>query len=94
MSSVILRFAIEMQNELDRNNHKSGWHGLSPKWLIHRMKQEVAELEKAVKKEKPREEIQSECADVANFAMMLSNNFMDGRYFITPHGFWGAKRKK
>ena len=74
MSLELLRFACNMQQELDNNDHKSGWEGLSPQWIIHRIKQETNELERAIKNKRLRKKIISECADIANFAMMLADN--------------------
>jgi len=80
MSIEILRFACNMQLELDNNDHKEGWQNLSPVWIINRIKQETLELEKAVKNKKLKKEIISECADVANFAMMLADNIINDNY--------------
>ncbi len=73
--SPVLRFAEKMQDELDNNSHKSGYSGCPMHYLIKRLKQETAELAKAIELNKPIEKVISECADVANFAMMIANNY-------------------
>lgn len=64
---------------LSKNDHKGGWKKLSLKWLLRRLKTEVMELERAINKitKDTAPDIDSECADVANFAMMISDNFND-----------------
>ena len=80
MSLEILRFAVNMQQELDNNDYKTGWENLSPSWIIHRIKQETKELEKAIKEKHLKRKIISECADIANFVMMLADNIRNGIY--------------
>jgi len=73
----LLKFAQAMETELIENDHKTGWNQLSPQWIINRIRQETQELETAIKNDKPIREIQSECADIANFAFMLWDNLED-----------------
>ena len=80
MRDVVLDFAKVMDNELDENDHKIGWAYLSPQWIINRIRQETNELEKAIRKNKPKSVTVSECADVANFAMMLFDNITQEAY--------------
>jgi len=74
----ILNFACAMQKELDKNDHKSGWRECNWEWLIKRAKQELGEVERAIQKNKPIKVILSECADVANFMMMIADNYEEG----------------
>ena len=63
-------FAKAMEHELRNNDHKRGWLNESPEDLLVHLKEEVAELERALKfpdVEDPR----GEAADVANLAMMI-----------------------
>lgn len=78
MSTAVIKFALKMQEELDNNAHKSGWDNLSAQWCINRIRQETMELENAIKHKKSVEQIQSECADIANFAMFISDNLSRG----------------
>jgi len=87
----ITRFTEHMQSKLDLNKHKEcavmnpdnkgrGWHHCDEEWLFERLKQEVTELEEAFNSPDTAklsyiENIVKECADVANFAMMIADNF-------------------
>lgn len=70
----LLQFAKFMEDKLWRNIHKTGWHDLSDKQLIKRMRQEIREIVIAIDAGESPEKIALECADVANFAMMLADN--------------------
>jgi len=67
----LARFAMEMERVLRENDHKRGWADCSQVWLLNRLKQETAELERALASGK---NIVKEAADVANFAMMIADN--------------------
>lgn len=87
-------FADEMEAKLAENRDKGdrdGWAIEPARWLLSRLKEEVAELEVALDKPagacgcrtvdecrhighfRDEEEILGECADVANFAMMIAD---------------------
>jgi len=76
----ILRFALKMEEKLKENDHKGGWNNSSISYLLSGIERETEELSYAVGQEgqvytrKDRSNIISECADVANFAMMLADN--------------------
>ena len=74
-------FTLRMQYKLDKNQHKEcsemnpdgkgrGWKHCSPAWLIMRLREETDELATALK-EGNWENMLDECADVANFVMMV-----------------------
>jgi hypothetical protein len=67
-------FARRMENKLRQNDHKPGWEGLNDSYFLKRASQEYSELMQAVAKKKGPEEIIDECADLANFVMMLATN--------------------
>lgn len=73
MSNHVLRFAVVMQDKLDENDHKRHWRTCSAKWLLNRLKQETAELERAVGMGAAPDVVEREAADVANFAMMVAD---------------------
>ncbi len=50
------------------------WQKCDVMWLLSRLKEEVEELEEALESKNSLEEAPDECADVANFAMMISDN--------------------
>ena len=72
-------FAEEMERKLQRNDHKSGWRGEALQYLSMRLTQERKEFADALAS-KDKERIISECADIANFAMMIADNFNTGEY--------------
>ena len=70
----ILRFAMDMERELLENDHKSGWSGMPLGYLLRRVRQEVEELSKAIAEKK---NVVGEAADVANFCMMIADNWRE-----------------
>ncbi len=70
----LLDFACDMELELRRNDHKGGWDCMTPAQLIHRARQELREVEKAVESNG---DVVSECADVANFMAFLATNWKE-----------------
>jgi NTP pyrophosphatase (non-canonical NTP hydrolase) len=68
----VLKFAEEMEKKLKENDHKGGWRNCTIDYLMQRLFQEWGELSYVVHQKKPRKEIVSEAADVANFAMMIT----------------------
>ena len=60
-----------MFDELIENRAKGGWDHCNIGWLITRMDEELHELKNAVDVRNWKEAI-TECADVANFAMMVA----------------------
>jgi uncharacterized protein YdeI (YjbR/CyaY-like superfamily) len=73
---TIDRFAMVMKTKLLENIHKGHWKDCTLNYLSRRLTQERKELLKAVtdNKEKPVDVIR-EAADVANFAMMIADNY-------------------
>lgn len=67
----VFRFALEMETKLFLNDHKGGWHRESALWLLERLYEEASELRHSIDSGCC-EEIRSEAADVANFAMMIA----------------------
>lgn len=68
-------FASAMEAELRTNDHKGGWDGSSVPWLLHRLHQELGELERAIQHGKPAAQVLSEAADAGNFLMMIADNY-------------------
>jgi NTP pyrophosphatase (non-canonical NTP hydrolase) len=74
----VLEFAHEMESELYANEKKGGWTECDFEYLFNRLKEEVGELPEAIHKWQKKEgaslpNLVSECADVANFAMMIAD---------------------
>lgn len=72
----VLEFAGLMEERLTANDHKSHWEGEDMGWLLERLKEEVQELQQEIDPGdlSNHEAICNECADVANFAMMIADN--------------------
>ena len=66
-------FAQRMEEALRANDHKLGWESLTPSSLIRRCEEELYELRQALADGDP-VKIVKECADAANFLMMLADN--------------------
>ena len=66
-------FACDMKNKLAKNRHKEHWGNYDYRYMLDRIEEELTELYQAVLDGNP-EDIIQECADVANFAMMIADN--------------------
>lgn len=71
MRESVLKFAEHMEKILKENDHKGGWSGCSPYFLFLRLEEETEKELKEAFLISDREKILKECADVANFAMMI-----------------------
>lgn len=65
------KFSELMTQALIKNAHKDGWSGCNVRWLVGRLGEEVEELDNALSIRNWQEAIE-ECADIANFAMMVA----------------------
>lgn len=72
-----LWFAMAMERELQENDCKAGWDGCSIPWLLHRLRQEIDELERAIQHGKSPADVLSEAADAGNFLMMIADRYHD-----------------
>lgn len=78
-------FTGVMITKLRENRHKGGWKDEDPQALLGRLHNEVSELQRAleeyltaasinhIEKDVYAEQVQRECADVANFAMFIAD---------------------
>ena len=66
-------FAYLMEKELTRNDWKGGWEKDSAESLFIRLVEEVGELARDLDRGK---NSVGECADIANFAMMISEKLL------------------
>lgn len=71
----VRRFAKLMELRLRANDHKGGWQDDSMRALFRRLKEECDELDEAITYRVSRGEknVGHEAADVANFAMMITD---------------------
>lgn len=67
-------FRGRMVQKLRANDHKRGWEDDGYEDLLLRLREETAELARAIRKNRPPATIIKEAADVANFAMMIADN--------------------
>jgi NTP pyrophosphatase (non-canonical NTP hydrolase) len=76
---VVKDFAEAMEEQLRKNDHKTGWDDCSPLWLASRLVAESAELIEAIEdgnlldsgRQMYKKAALREAADVANYAMMV-----------------------
>lgn len=69
-------FATVMEVNLRGNDHKGGWEEEPFQYFVDRMKDEMEEIEEAMVGtcKSDMMDAVNECADLANFAMMLAEN--------------------
>lgn len=71
---AVMWFAEMMEAKLAKNDHKGGWNNCDLQYLSMRLTQERKELTEAIKS-RNKQRIIDECADIANFAMMIADRF-------------------
>ena len=71
----LVKFMVFCEEKLRENDNKSHWSGETMEHLHHRLYDEFGELKRAIKAKKPVIDIFRECADIANFAMMIADNY-------------------
>lgn len=84
----VLAFAGAMEKKLRENDNKGGWEKMQSSWLRDRMREEMGELDSAIdayvtaidplksthgQLEPFRKAVLAECADIANYAMMVAS---------------------
>jgi len=73
---VVKWFSEQMEAALKRNDHKGGWKGMLWDELIERIEDETKELKDECDSfPKDKDRVIKEAADVANFAMMIAENY-------------------
>lgn len=80
MRESVVWFAGEMERELRNNDYKGGWRECEVEELFRLLNEEVGELGDVLKNGGHISDarIISECADVANFAMMIADIVKSG----------------
>lgn len=71
--STLEQFMQVMRDKLNENQHKPRWDGDTIEWLMMRLKEETQELVEAIDFNEPPRNVARECADIANFAMMIAD---------------------
>lgn len=69
----VVDFAISMEQRLRANDHKGGWKEDKLECLFYGLMVEVNELDNAISRKYDDAAVSAECADVANFAMMIAD---------------------
>lgn len=90
-SKAVDWFAGRMAVKLLNNRHKAHWSEADTGYLLDRLVQEVMELRQAIDMETA-EDVINECADVANFAMMIADNANHFNSSNTQHEARGLRR--
>lgn len=67
----VQKFAEEMERKLKLNDHKGGWMGMTVNQILNELAEERIELGKAIVTG-DKANILEECADNANYLMMLA----------------------
>jgi hypothetical protein len=72
----VIVFAFMMEEKLKKNDHKGGWHNVPTGQLWHRMHAETGEMDEALVNRATDDvmPVFREAADIANYAMMISDN--------------------
>ena len=74
LRKAVLWFAEQMEQVLQDNEYKTGWHGMQDQFLARLIGGELGELYHELTLPRgPDEAIIRECCDVANYAMMLAD---------------------
>lgn len=70
---MVQRFAQDMERELQANDHKRGICEMPLGAMLRRLKQEVAELERAIDGGANPSKVLSEAADVGNYSAAIAH---------------------
>lgn len=72
----VMAFALAMEAKLKANDHKGGWQDMFNQQIVGRINDELGELEEELlARDINSFRVRDECVDVANFTMMLFDNF-------------------
>ena len=71
----VMDFAELCEKKLRKNDYKPHWRGAALDYLRKRLSEEVNELRRAIDDNTSVETVRDECADVANFAMMIADTY-------------------
>ena len=73
-------FAKQMKDELNEHLDRPGWKKEPMNYLWNRLVEECLELDTELKNRPSKKIIIKECADVANFAMMIADVYEKGKF--------------
>ncbi len=72
---AVISMAVLMEQQLSKNDDRTGWQTCTWTFLMRRLREEVSELGYALRHKGLSETVPQESADVANFAMMIADNY-------------------
>ncbi len=75
MRPAVKYFAETMEKRLMENEHKGGWKDCKPEFLLSELRKNLAYLEENLNKGETKEDVCRRAANIANFAMMIANNW-------------------
>jgi NTP pyrophosphatase (non-canonical NTP hydrolase) len=73
--TIVKAFGEEMVKRLQVNSYKGGWEKCPSDYLFKRLLEEVGELIESVLIGNTEASVLHEASDVANFAMMIADNY-------------------
>jgi hypothetical protein len=72
----VMQFAYEMETQLKVNDHKKGWGSEHYEFFGRELSKNFSKLYKELTAaDRDKEEITRRCANIANFAMMIADNY-------------------
>jgi hypothetical protein len=72
----VMQFAYEMETQLKINDHKNGWGSEHYEYLNRQLTKNFLKLCRLLEStDRDKEEITRRCANMANFAMMIADNY-------------------
>lgn len=74
INKPIQKLTDAMKKKLELNERKGGWSDMTPEMLVSMMAEEFIELCECIR---DKEKAIEECADIANFCMMIVNNLQN-----------------
>lgn len=80
VDEAVMSFIVDMKYKLRLNNHKGHWREYERQWLFSRLHEECGELAEAIAdldrgpNGKRLLSTIHECADIANYALMIADN--------------------
>lgn len=77
---VVVRFADDMEQRLQENDHKTGWHGESKQYMANILSKAASDLLLSLVSNAPVQYVTTRAADVANIAMMIADNEQTGAW--------------
>jgi len=76
--AVVESFAKEMEKQLRANEYKGGWEDCTARHLLDELQRNYIAIISAFLNNDCDGDITRRCANVANFAMMIADNFGSG----------------